>query len=247
VIVAFVVLLCVILCPRSEASLPSTLMVKCELELKGGEKVEAWLPYYTDGECRFLEAEGVYEIEPEGGERVKLTERYVFDNLLPLLWGDEGRERAYRRLFRLHYLPERADRAAYEQEVRISFAGVLAAEEVWLPWSKDGIDRVRVLECVELNIAPVVVLDRQELALLKKPALAFFSVEQYPEGNVSLMSYNPRYDTPAKLESLLRRFVEGKPPVGDAEWWSPIYKAKYDFVDEYLPQDIVLLIYSVTD
>jgi hypothetical protein len=71
-------------------------------------------------------------------------------------------------------------------------------------------------------------------------------------GHVSLVSYNPAWNIAEKLQDLLKQFLEGKPPVQthrvhDPKWWDGICEDADEFRTQYLPQNIVLLMYHVPD
>lgn len=158
--------------------------------------------------------------------------------------------RLFKEIHVLNYLPKLAERTKCEQIERNSFLGVLDSDIVEV--EKSRIRNVRVTGFREGDIAPVLVLNTDELARLQKPAEAFVSVERYPEGVVALVSYTSEYNTPAKLESLFRSFA-GKRTVAsqpaDAEWWYPIYDkaSEQEFRQSVLPKDVVLLLYHTQD
>lgn len=156
----------------------------------------------------------------------------------------------YRNIHRLKYLPERKENAAGDAIERIARFGSTASDTIGLAWA--DIRSVRILDLIEGDIAPIIEVSSAEAAMLEKPSLACYAVERYPEGVVSLISYNGAYTSPGQLETLLRSFLKGKTTdtaPADAEWWYPVYDAaiEREFRAKALPDKVILLIYHVPD
>lgn len=158
--------------------------------------------------------------------------------------------RVYKEIHALNYSPKRKKDMKCDEIERNSFLGVLDSDVVEIEKSRIG--NVRVTGFREGDIAPLLVLKRDELEWLRNPAKALFSVENYPEGVVALISYNDDYNTPEKLETLLRGFIDTKKSLSipaDAGWWYPIYDAssEQEFRKSFLPGDVLMLLYHVSD
>ncbi|HOY67633.1 MAG TPA: SH3 domain-containing protein [Candidatus Ozemobacteraceae bacterium] len=156
----------------------------------------------------------------------------------------------YREIHRLCYLPGDTSHAGGDAIDRNARFGYIASDLVELAWS--DIRSARLHEIIEGDITPIIDLGSAATDLLKKPSLACFSVERYPEGVVSLISYNDAYTNPGQLEELLRSFLAGKTlpqAPKDAEWWFPIYDAavEREFRSRILPENVMLLIFHVPD
>lgn len=156
----------------------------------------------------------------------------------------------FKEIHSLQYKPARVENISCDQIERNSFMGARDTDYVEIDTSR--LKGVRVLDVREGGIAPLLVLKADELERLKKPALAFFSVENFPEGMVSLVSYSVKYSTPQKLEALLKQFASSRKSTeipADAGWWYPIYEkgAEQEFRQTVLPKDVILLMYHVQD
>ncbi|HOT30279.1 MAG TPA: SH3 domain-containing protein [Candidatus Ozemobacteraceae bacterium] len=156
----------------------------------------------------------------------------------------------FREIHELRYKPELGQNVMCDQIERNSFMGALDTDFVEIEKSK--LKSVRVLDVREGGIAPLLVLKKDELERLGKPAKALFSVENDPEGVVALVSYSNDYSTPQRLEALLKGFAESRKTAeipADAGWWYPIYEkgAEQEFRQTVLPKDVVLLTYHVQD
>ncbi len=151
-------------------------------------------------------------------------------------------------IFSLDYFPRSDDRIFTDCEGRIARSGFLASDTIKV--EKSLIKDVRVFGCRTGNVPPLLSLVPDELELLRKPAEAMFTVEEYPAGVVSLISYNKEYSSPKALENLLRKFVSGRKANeedGAKEWWAPIYSGEEEFREYVLPDDVLLFIYHVAD
>lgn len=156
----------------------------------------------------------------------------------------------FREIHELRYKPELEQNILCDQIERNSFLGALDTDFVEIEKSK--LTRVRVLDVREGGIAPLLVLKKDELERLRNPAKALFSVENFPEGVVALVSYSDNYSTPQKLEALLKSFAGSRKSSeipADVGWWYPIYEkgAEQEFRQTVLPRETVLLMYQVQD
>jgi len=165
---------------------------------------------------------------------------------------DAAQERlhVWKNIHELRYKPELEQNVMCDQIERNSFMGGLDTDFAEI--EKDRIKSVRVLDVREGGIAPLLILKRDELERLEKPAKALFSVESSPEGVVALVSYSDNYSTPPKLEALLKEFTNSRKSAdtpADAGWWYPIFEkgAEEEFRQFVLPKDVILLIYHVQD
>lgn len=238
------------------ADIPITYVVNSELELSNGTKISGFLESGGYGGCKYSKKEKQWKIfvfESDSGKEVSLTDEYFFKHFIQ---NKNELFSIYRKIYNLSYLPKSRNKiiseASAQDFMRTSFTGVLDSEEVKI--NPLLVKSARVLKCKELNVAPVVILNKEELDLLMKPSNAFFSVEHYPDGNVSLISYNSQWDTPDKLQTLLKEFIAKQKPVKrpedydeDPYYWYPIYVYEDEFRQQFLPKKIVLLIYHVTD
>ncbi len=230
-----------VISPAAHASLATTLAVKCELELSGGQRVSGFVEWGADAGCK----------DPE------LTDA-KFLKSVRTLWDESSPKTltVYTSVYPLRYRPKSPGKVGgHILEARVSFLGFLGSEAREL--DRRSIVKAHIRECVESSgVAPILVLNKKEIDLLRKPAEAWFSEECYPAGNVSLISYNKKWDTAAKLGSLLKEFVKTvgtgrnycEDPGPDA-FWSPIFidGAESKFKRAYDAQNVLLLIYHVQD
>jgi hypothetical protein len=113
-----------------------------------------------------------------------------------------------------------------------------------------------VLSCQHLNqVAPILdFISDKEASRLSSPALAMFTDEVYPQGVVSLISYNPKFGSFYKLDKLLSEFSEkypafpetNEPATGSSRLFS-IYEHEKEFRKDFLPEGVILLVYHVAD
>jgi len=201
----------------------------------------AWIYAEMDGE-------GAMREEPVSGEFfMKKFVREVSDG------GFESSRpgiHIYRAIHNLAYKPDLDRNVLCDQLERNSFMGALDTDFVEI--EKNKLKSVRVFDVKEGGIAPLMVLKQDELERLEQPAKAFFSVENFPEGVVALVSYSDEYSTPQKLEALLKGFANSRKSAeipADAGWWYPIYEkgAEQEFRQTVLPRDVILLMYHVQD
>lgn len=240
----------------SYASLPNLFFIECELELKNGSKVTGFLEAWDDG-CEYSKEKKAYIIDDYGGEgKLLLTDDYLLKRYLHKEDGPSSIE-IYKEIHELHYLPKLKSKINDDTYIpRISSVGIRDSDVIEI--NNNMIRKAHVIKCIILKdevFADPLILNKRELEALEKPAKAFFSVENYPDGVVSLISYNPDWDTPDKLKSLLKKFINTKKFVkldygeDPNAWWNPIYKEEdeKEFRQQYLPKDIILLIYHVQD
>lgn len=81
-----------------------------------------------------------------------------------------------------------------------------------------------------------------------------FVDEVYPEGVVSLISYNPKFASFNKLDKLLSEFSEKYPAFPDTHepatgslMLFSIYEHEKEFRKDFLPKGVLLLVYHVPD
>lgn len=217
-------------------------VLKCDLELASGKQISGYTEAYIDSR------------DPCGQSKQVFADALVQQINQRRAWGFRS-DTLHKNFYPLQesFGKESSD---FFADPRHTDGAYLDSEAVKVD---ENVIKARVYTCVDSNsVAPIVVLTKNELAMLQKPPKAIFSVEAYDDGAgvVNLISYNLQWNTPRKLESLLKEFVifenRGKPWRGeDAEgglyWWGPIYKNADKFKQQYLPQGIVLLIYHVPD
>lgn len=260
-------------CLLVRADLPTMFAVKLSFELKNGSKVSGFFPAGAYGGCRYSKERKQYLTQnpSSSGEAEIELGKYLMGNIRDL-WSSEVLD-IYRNIYKLNYLPvNKKKRHCGEGEYandcqstgRISFVGVLKSEGTQVKAS--SIKNIKVESCQDFpgEVAPTVELQNNtELELLKTPAKAFYTVEHFPEGNVSLISYNDKFDTPEKLKLLLKDFLKNNLseklyksgescPWNDEKhaeecWWDGIYSREKEFKKKYSQQNIILLIYHVTD
>jgi hypothetical protein len=231
------------------ASLPPTTLVQVEIETAKNGKIAGFIKYNTENGCMYDDVDTnrqfPYLMEYYPSERkIDLKEEGAFQSIL----AERGKDLTfYGRIYKLGYLDDiennlRATHAAYAPEDKY---------EILL----DEIAGMTVLSCGNYGIAPLVSMPREQAEKMKKRALAVWSDEVYPEGNVTIASYNKDFATVESLASLLREAVKGtKPPDGETPmgdgypWWYGIYDRNIqDKLKASLPENVFFLTYHVQD
>ena len=161
----------------TDAGLATTLALRCELGLSDGRRVSGFIEWGAENGCKdrdladakFLKA--VRTIwEPSSPEPL-----IVYSIAPPLRYRPKGPGKVGGRIL----------------EARASFLGFLDSEARKI--DRRSIVKAHVRECLESSgVAPMLVLTKKELDLLRRPAHAWYSQECYLAGNVSLISDNKK-------------------------------------------------------
>ncbi|MBI4125666.1 MAG: hypothetical protein HY466_07045 [Deltaproteobacteria bacterium] len=234
------------------ADIPETFIIKTDLEMKNGRTTSGFLESSGYGGC--VKKGNQYVVRGDNFEKVVLNDEAFLKRFIKK--GADEEVALFQKIYSIAYIPEKRDKiccdgADYLLEKRTSFTATLESERIKVNLAT--VKKAHIVSCQVIGVAPVVVLNKKELTLLQKPAIALFVDENYSTcGHISLASYNSQWDTPQKLQTLFKKYLSDQkilqPEGADAPWWRGICEHYYDhFRKEFLPKNIVLLIYQVTD
>ena len=238
------------------ASLSEPTIIKVEATYKNSKKQVGYIETWYDINCQpsknsktsGLEVDE-YEPNRETWKKLKRTD------LIKLLRSPDKKIYVYQKIIKLNYFPE-----ASKKQLRSSNEELRLSQWAWSSEHQvvetKNIVKLSVLSCHHLNqVAPILdFISDKEAKRLSSPALAMFTDEVYPEGVVSLISYNPKFDSFDKLDKLLSEFSEKypafpdtpQPDTGSLRLFS-IYQHEKEFRKDFLPEGVILLIYHIQD
>ena len=240
--------------PSLLAGAPSPLILEVSLTLKSGTKQSGFIVSNDNNSCEPIPRKKSQYVlvgtSYDNGE--EKTFRFNTQDLLKEL-SNESEVNLESKLFYLNYLPKDKIQSSSVEGLKNRLA-----YSAFPPDTKkikiSEIDSVSILKCTELDqVVDPLTLDLEIIKSLDKPALAFFADEVDLEGMVNLISYNPQYDTLAKLENILKDFAS-KYPVHrknahseEFPYWYSIYANEKEFRKDFLPPQVYLLMYHVAD
>jgi hypothetical protein len=240
--------------PCLVAGAPSPLILEVSLTLKSGTKQTGFIVSNDNNSCEPVSHKKSQYVlvgtSYDNGE--EKTFRFNTPDLLKEL--SNGSEiNLESKLFSLNYLPKDKSQSSSVEGLKNRLAFY-----AFPPDSKKmriaDIASVSILKCTDLDqVIDPLTLDLEIIKSLDKPALAFFADEVDLEGMVNLISYNPQYDTLAKLENILKDFASKYPVhrknVRGEEFpsWYSIYANEKEFRKDFLPPQVFLLMYHVAD
>ncbi|MFW2331630.1 MAG: hypothetical protein ACN4E2_04975 [Nitrospinota bacterium] len=234
--------------PPAISSVAETYYAEAMVSLKGDSNSKPFtIQLINYGGCQFNEkTKKAFSMGLSEDKPVELSSKQVLKNALPRY----GEIFLYSGLTKLNYLPRQLSKRKIEAGGIDRMAFYAAAKESTKRVKTSDITNIKVTSCQNIGTAPIITVASSEIERLKGASVAILSVEHYPEGVVSLVSYNKDYDTPGKLEKLLKDYVKKKHTADKpktSSWWYPIYDNEKEFRDKKLPKDVILLIYHVTD